>query len=221
MDGRDLSCGAVAGTTVAKNPIKAARRVMTDTPHVLLAGRGADAFVESIGAELATSDYYWTPVERARWQQFRARSEAADRSEPDDDHHGTVGCAALDRHGNLAAGTSTGGLEGKRPGRVGDSPIIGAGTYADNATCAVSCTGVGEEFIRRAIAYDVAARMRYGGATVDEAVAAQFEDRLQQPGTGGLIAIDRRGRIVVQFNTRAMARGLADSSGRVEAALGP
>jgi len=215
MDGRDLSCGGVAAVTMVKNPIKLARRVMTDTKHVLLVGPGADAFAESINAERADADYLWTPRQRERWEKFRAR-----QSEASSDHHGTVGCVALDRHGNLAAGTSTGGLEGKRPGRVGDSPIIGAGTYADNATCAVSCTGVGEEFIRRAIAYDVAARMKYGGASLDEAVAAQFDERLDK-GDGGLIAVDRNGHITIRFNTAAMARGAADSTGRVEAVIGP
>jgi len=215
MDGRDLSCGAVAAVTTVKNPIKLARRVMTDTKHVLLIGSGADAFAEAIDAEQADADYFWTPRQRERWEKFQAR-----KREASSEHHGTVGCVALDRHGNLAAGTSTGGLEGKRPGRIGDSPLIGAGTYADNATCAVSCTGVGEEFIRRAIAYDVAARMKYGGASLDEGVAAQFEERLDK-GDGGLIAVDRNGHITIRFNTAAMARGAADSTGRVEAVIGP
>jgi len=215
MDGRDLSCGAVAGVTIAKNPIKLARGVMTDTKHVLLVGAGADAFAEAIDAEQADADYFWTPRQRKRWEKFRARQR-----EDSSDHHGTVGCVALDRHGNLAAGTSTGGLEGKRPGRVGDSPLIGAGTYADDATCAVSCTGVGEEFIRRAIAYDIAARMKYGGDSLEEAVAVQFEVRLDK-GDGGLIAVSRDGHITIRFNTAAMARGAADSTGRVEAVIGP
>jgi L-asparaginase / beta-aspartyl-peptidase len=215
MDGRNLSCGAVAAVTVAKNPIKLACRVMTDTKHVLLVGAGADAFAESSGAERVAPDYFWTARQRARREKFLERSAA-----PPADHHGTVGCVALDRQGNLAAGTSTGGLEGKRPGRVGDSPLIGAGTYADNATCAVSCTGVGEEFIRRAVAYDIAARMKYGAVTLEEAVVAQFEERLQ-PNDGGLIALNAAGEITIRFNTRAMARALADSTGRCEAIIGP
>jgi beta-aspartyl-peptidase (threonine type) len=214
MDGRNLSCGAVAAATTVKNPIKLARRVMTDTKHVVLVGAGAEEFAASIGAERASADYFWTPRQRARWEKFRQPAAA-----PAADGHGTVGCVALDRHGNLAAGTSTGGLEGKRPGRVGDSPIIGAGTYADNATCAVSCTGIGEEFIRRAIAYDIAARMKYAGASLDEAVGAQFNQRLK-PNDGGLIAVDRTGHITIQFNTAAMARGLADSTDRIEITIG-
>jgi beta-aspartyl-peptidase (threonine type) len=213
MDGRGLSCGAVAAVTTVKNPIKLARRVMSDTKHVLLVGAGADAFAESIDAERADLDYFWTPRERARWEKFRQRNAAPA------DQHGTVGCVALDRQGNLAAGTSTGGLEGKRPGRVGDSPVIGAGTYADNAACAVSCTGIGEEFIRRAIAYDIAARMKYASASLDEAVAAQFNQRLK-PNDGGLIALDRTGHVAIHFNTAAMARGLADSTARLEVTIG-
>jgi beta-aspartyl-peptidase (threonine type) len=215
MDGRDLSCGAAAALTTVKNPIKLARRVMSDTKHVLLVGTGADKFAESIGAERADAEYFWTPRQRARWEKFRQRTAA-----PAADQHGTVGCVALDRQGNLAAGTSTGGLEGKQPGRVGDSPVIGGGTYADNAACAVSCTGIGEEFIRRCIAYDIAARMKYAGASLDDAVAVQFKERLK-PGDGGLISVDREGHIAIGFNTAAMARGLADSAGSLEISVGP
>jgi beta-aspartyl-peptidase (threonine type) len=211
MDGRNLACGAVAAATRTKNPIKVARLVMTKTKHVLLVGAGADAFAAEQGAEMVDPDYFWTPKQRAKWESFR-------RS--DDKNHGTVGCVALDRRGNLAAGTSTGGREGKLPGRVGDTPVVGAGTYADNASCAVSCTGIGEEFIRRAVAYDVPARMRYAGASLKQAVDAQFDERLR-PGDGGLIAVSREGEIVIRFNTPAMARGLADSTGRLEATLGP
>jgi beta-aspartyl-peptidase (threonine type) len=211
MDGRNLACGAVAAATRTKNPIKVARLVMNKTKHVLLVGAGADAFAAQQGAELVDPDYFWTLKQRAKWQTYQRTQEA---------NHGTVGCVALDRHGNLAAGTSTGGREGKLPGRVGDSPVVGAGTYADNTSCAISCTGIGEEFIRRAIAYDVSARMKYAGASIQEAVDAQFDERLR-PGDGGLIALSRDGQIVFRFNTPAMARGLADSTGRLEATLGP
>lgn len=216
MDGRDLSCGAVASVTIVKNPISLARSVMTKTKHVLLVGDGADQFARTCGVELVDDDYFWTDATRARWEKFRTEQ----RGRTNSDHHGTVGCVVRDRQGNLAAGTSTGGMMGKRFGRVGDSPVVGAGTYADNATCAVSCTGTGEEFIRRAVAYDVAARMRYAGAALKDAVASQFDQRLKA-GDGGIIAVDRDGRIALQSNTRWMARGCADSTGRLEAELGP
>ncbi len=198
-------------------------------------GQGADALAGSLGVERVDASYFWTSRQRTRWEQFKARAAAAegesDAGEAGDDqstnqrkdkaaeHHGTVGCVALDSEGHLAAATSTGGMEGKLPGRIGDSPIIGAGTYADDATCAVSCTGTGEEFIRRAIAYDIAARMKYASASLGDAVAAQFDERLKA-GDGGLIAVDRRGQVIMQFNTLAMARGVADSTGRLEAVLG-
>jgi beta-aspartyl-peptidase (threonine type) len=227
MDGRNLACGAVAGASAVKNPVKLARAVMTESKHVMLIGEGADAFAKSHGLELVSPEYFWTPRQRERLQKWQARHADATRAaqgeeEPEsiEEHHGTVGCVALDRDGRLAAATSTGGLEGKLRGRIGDSPVIGAGTYADDAACAVSCTGVGEEFIRRAIAYDVAARMRYAGATLDEAVAAQFDERLR-PNDGGLIAVGRDGQIVIRFNTAKMARAAADSTGRQEATLGP
>jgi L-asparaginase / beta-aspartyl-peptidase len=222
MDGRNLACGAVAGVSTVKNPAKLARIVMQDTKHVMLIGKDADEFAKSRGVELVSPEYFWSPRQQARWKAFQEKGAPA-ASAPAataEEHHGTVGCVALDRDGHLAAATSTGGLEGKLPGRIGDSPIIGAGTYADDTTCAASCTGVGEEFIRRAIAYDVAARMRYAGATLDEAVAAQFEERLR-PNDGGLIAVDRRGRIVIRFNTAKMARAAADATGRLEAIVGP
>ena len=224
MDGRSLACGAVAGVSTVKNPIKLARAVMGETKHVMLIGEGADAFAKSQQLEPVDDEYFWTPRQRERLKKWRARHAAqsnSDSEEPEDaDHHGTVGCVALDREGHLAAATSTGGLEGKLPGRIGDSPVIAAGTYADDATCAVSCTGVGEEFIRRAIAYDIAARMRYGEAALEQAVAAQFDERLR-PDDGGLIAVSGEGRVVIRFNTPMMARGAADSTGRFEATLGP
>ena len=154
MDGKTRACGAVAGVTATRNPINLARLVMTETPHVLLAGPGADQFAEQQKVPRVTPDYF---LSKARFPE----------SEP---HFGTVGCAVLDSHGNLAAGTSTGGTSKKLPGRVGDSPIVGAGTYAANDTCAVSGTGVGEEYIRNSVAYDVAARMRYANQSIEDAV---------------------------------------------------
>jgi beta-aspartyl-peptidase (threonine type) len=220
MRGEDLSAGAVAAVSIVKNPISLARRVMTDTKHVLLTGEGAHEFAREIGAELVSPDYFWTEKTRAEWKAVQPpesteRRSSQLRSNDDGDHYGTVGCVALDRHGNLAAGTSTGGLKMKRFGRVGDSPIIGAGTYADNHACAVSGTGVGELFIRNAVAYDIAARIRYQGASLQDAVQVQVDERLPKE-TAGLIALGPTGEIVAAFNTAAMPRGLADSSRRFE-----
>jgi beta-aspartyl-peptidase (threonine type) len=221
MNGRNLACGAVAGVSTVKNPVKLARIVMQETRHVMLIGADADKFATSHGVDIVAPEYFWAPRQQERWKAFQAKAKAAAApAAAADDHHGTVGCVALDRDGHLAAATSTGGLEGKLPGRIGDSPIIAAGTYADDATCAVSCTGVGEEFIRRAIAYDVAARMRYGAASLEDAVNAQFDERLR-PGDGGLIAIDHSGRISIRFNTAKMARAWADSTGVLRATFGP
>ncbi len=228
MDGRTKACGAVAAITVAKNPIVMARAVMTETRHVLLAADGADAFAREAGAELVDRDYFVTPGQRARWEEAKVKAaggEGADATGGDgaplreSDRIGTVGCVALDADGNLAAGTSTGGLLMKKFGRVGDSPIVGAGTYADNTTCAVSCTGVGEEFIRNAIAHDIHSRLKYRGEPLREAVAAQLREVLK-PGQGGIIALGADGEIVMDFNTGGMACGAADSAGRFEVRWG-
>jgi L-asparaginase / beta-aspartyl-peptidase len=220
MRGEDLAAGAVAAVSIVKNPISLARRVMTDTKHVLLTGDGAHEFAREVGAELVPPDYFWTERTRAEWKAAQSptpdeRQSSQLRNTEEADHYGTVGCVALDRHGNLAAGTSTGGLKMKRFGRVGDSPIVGAGTYADNHTCAVSGTGVGELFIRNAVAYDIAARIRYSGASLQDAVQVQVDKRLPRE-TAGLIALGPTGEIVAAFNTAAMPRGIADSSGRLE-----
>jgi L-asparaginase / beta-aspartyl-peptidase len=214
MDGRDRSCGAVAGVQTVKNPISLARLVMTETRHVLLAGPGADRFAKEMNVELVDQQYFTTPFQRKRFEE-----RAKPQPEKKDKHMGTVGCVALDKHGNLAAGTSTGGVSNKKFGRVGDSPIVGAGTYADNGTCAVSCTGVGEHFIRHAIAHDVHTRMAYRSDSVEDAVHHVLHTTLQ-PNTGGLIAVSKDGRIVLDFNTVGMARAAADSTGRFEVQLG-
>ncbi|MCA9120216.1 MAG: isoaspartyl peptidase/L-asparaginase [Planctomycetaceae bacterium] len=214
MDGRDRSCGAVAGVTTVKSPISLARLVMQDTRHVLLSGDGADQFAKVKGVELVDQAYFWTQRRYDAWQR-------AKQQQPDD-HKGTVGCVALDRNGNLAAGTSTGGLTNKLYGRVGDSPIVGAGTFADNKTCAVSCTGVGENFIRNAIAYDVSARLAYKQQPVEEAVREILTQTLDvtKNGQGGIIAVTHDAKITMQFNTGAMARAAADSSGLLVVELG-
>ena len=223
MDGKDLSCGAVAGVTTAKNPISLARRVMTETRHVLLSGSGADQFAKEQKVELVENDYFHTEAARKAWERSQARKREQSSTLLSEDHDGiikgTVGCVALDKHGNLAAATSTGGLTNKQFGRIGDSPIVGAGTYADNATCAVSCTGVGEEYIRRAIAYDVAAQMRYADKSIEAAADEILTKRLAK-GTGGIIAVDKDGRITMQFNTGGMPRAAADSKGRYEVLWG-
>lgn len=209
MDGKNLACGAVAGVTRVKNPIALARRVMSETKHVLLAGPGADKFAEQQQLPLVGPDYflsrYEQPIEPAldRFQQ---------------PHFGTVGCVVLDAAGNLAAGTSTGGTSKKLPGRVGDSPIVGAGTYAANDTCAVSGTGIGEEYIRHSVAHDVAAQMRYAGRSLTDSIDEIMTVRLQ-PDVGGLIAVSHLGEIVMQHNTPGMSCGAADSEGRFETSL--
>jgi beta-aspartyl-peptidase (threonine type) len=214
MDGRDRACGAVAGVKTVKNPISLARLVMQETRHVLLSGEGADEFAKVQGVDLVDQQYYWTQRRYDAWQRVK-RQQA-------DDHKGTVGCVALDTHGDLAAGTSTGGLTNKLFGRIGDSPIVGAGTFADNKTCAVSCTGVGENFIRNAIAYDVSARMAYKQQPVEEAVREILTQTLDasKNGQGGIIVVTHDGKITMQFNTGAMARASADSTGQLLIALG-
>lgn len=219
MDGRDRSVGAVGGVRTIKNPISLARRVMTKTRHILLATEGAEQFADGFAddpmIERVPNDYFSTEYRRAQLDKAQKELRHQDR-----DKMGTVGCVALDMQGNLAAATSTGGLNNKKFGRLGDSPIPGAGTYADNATCAVSCTGVGEDFIRGAIAYDMSARVKYQGQTIEEAAASILaertpDDELYQV-RGGIIAVSRDGSIVMQFNTEGMARAAADSTGRRE-----
>jgi L-asparaginase / beta-aspartyl-peptidase len=221
MDGRSKACGAVAGVSRIKNPIGAARLVMEKTRHVLLAGRGAERFVKSEGIKLVKSEYFWSERQRSRWDASQKQKPNGSKpsSNASGDSKGTVGCVVFDSKGNLAAGTSTGGLSFKMPGRIGDSPIIGAGTYADNATCAVSCTGTGEEYIRHAIAFHVSARMEYTKDSVSEAVHFVLTKKLKR-GDGGIIAVDRNGQITMQNTTQGMARAAADSKGRFEVSLG-
>ncbi len=211
MDGRTKACGAVAGVTTVKNPISLARLVMTKTRHVLLAADGAERFATEMKVDREKQGYFSTERQRRSWLKRRKDSK--------DNHMGTVGCVALDTHGNLAAGTSTGGLTNKKYGRIGDSPIVGAGTYADNETCAVSCTGIGEHFIRHAVAYDVSARMAYQSVSVKDSVQAVIHKTLK-PGYGGIIAVGHDGSIWMDFNTQVMARAAADSGERFEVHLG-
>ena len=213
MEGKNKRCGAVASVKTVKNPISLARLVMNKTRHVLFAGEGAEKLADEMKVERVENSYFSTPERFEELQ--RARAKQPDRERP----QGTVGCVALDKHGNLAAGTSTGGLTNKMFGRVGDSPIIGAGTYADNATCAVSCTGTGEEFIRNAVAFDLSAQMAYRQTSLAAAMENVLTEKLAK-GIGGIIGVDRNGNISMQFNTPGMSRAAADSNGRREVKIG-
>lgn len=207
MRGSDLNAGAVAGVTTIKNPITAARAVMENSPHVMLSGKGAEEFASTQKLELVKPEYFQTDDRRRSLQRYLKKQGAISDTSWQDSKMGTVGCVVLDSHGNLAAGTSTGGMTGKRYGRIGDSPIIGAGTYADNQTCAISCTGHGEYFIRYAVAHDVSARMAYGGASLEEAAETIImEVLLEAGGDGGLIGVDKEGNVVMPFNTDGMFR---------------
>ncbi len=229
MDGRNLGAGAVASVTVIKNPITAARAVMEKTKHVLLAGRGAEVFASKAGLDIVDPSYFWT---ERRWQQIQkvwdreaaeragdkkvSRLDDADTREP----WGTVGAIALDADGNLAAATSTGGRSNKMYGRVGDSPIVGAGTYAENGVCAVSGTGEGEYFIRYAACHDIAALMKYKGLPVEAAAALVIQEKLKKAGgEGGVIALDAHGNFTAPYNTPGMFRGYATRDGQTKVML--
>jgi beta-aspartyl-peptidase (threonine type) len=200
MDGKTLNAGAVANVTTIKNPISAARRVMEESPHVMLIKEGAEKFAQEQGLEIVDPSWFftqrnWDALQRAKENELKEKT-------------GTVGCVALDKSGNIAAGTSTGGMTNKKFGRVGDAPIIGAGTYADNSTCGVSATGHGEFFIRNVVAYDISARMKYLNETLETAADDIINNKLKAIGAnGGVIAMDKNGNIAMPFNTSAMFRG--------------
>ncbi len=239
MDGSTLNAGAVAGVTTVKNPISLARKVMTESEHVLLSGNGAEEFAASLNdekIEIVENKYFFTQnrydgLQRVlkREQQIKDDSQASHfRAMPElnqnectktafqlqledpyfkDSKYGTVGCVALDKNGNIAAGTSTGGMTNKKYGRIGDSPIIGSGTYANNATCGVSSTGHGEYFIRAQVAFDISALMEYGGMTLEQATEEVIQKKLVDlGGTGGIVAVDHLGNISMEFNTAGMYR---------------
>ena len=216
MDGATRQAGAVAGVKRVPHPIELARLIMERSPHVMMVGDGAEAFAQQQGMALVPNDSFYTDRRRAQLERIRQEEGASGAAEGEapDKKHGTVGAVALDQAGNLAAATSTGGMTNKRYGRVGDSPIIGAGTYADNETCAVSATGHGEYFIRGVIAHDIAAMMRYGGLSLQEAADAAIMEKLTEAGgTGGVIALDREGNVAMPFNTPGMYRGYVDAEG--------
>jgi beta-aspartyl-peptidase (threonine type) len=211
MDGRDLSCGAIAGARTVKNPISLARLVMTKTPHVFLVGEGVEKFADDMKVERVSQDYFFVQRRYDQWQEaLKQEKEEKDRD--------TVGAVALDVHGNLAAATSTGGMTNKRWGRVGDVPVIGAGTYANNRTAAISATGVGEQFIRNAVAHDISALVEYRGMSVRQAAEEVVHRKLKKD-DGGVIAVGRDGSIALVFNSEGMYRGAADSQGRFEVAI--
>jgi beta-aspartyl-peptidase (threonine type) len=227
MEGKDRRAGAVAGVSVIKNPISAARAVMEKSPHVLLAGRGAELFATRVGLEIVDPSYFWT---LQRWNELKKALEEEEKQKRTGrqgserphgvPHYGTVGAVALDRAGNLAAGTSTGGMTNKRPGRIGDSPIVGAGTYADNEACGVSATGHGEFFIRYAVAHDIVALMKYKGLSVEKAADLVINDKLRKVGgEGGVIALDSHGHVAMPFNSEGMYRGYITQDGTVQLAI--
>jgi beta-aspartyl-peptidase (threonine type) len=218
MDGSTLACGAVAGVRTVKNPVSLARLVMTKTAHVLLMGDGAEEFATAMGVERVPNEWFDTAARRRAWERMR-REQGGTAQVPrrPRDGHGTVGCVARDRQGRLAAATSTGGLTGKKWGRVGDTPVLGAGNWADG-TAAVSGTGTGEEFIRHAVARTVAARMQFAGESLAAAVDAVVFHTLRKD-DGGVIAVDRAGNLSAAYNSEGMYRGLADANGRFEVAV--
>ena len=220
MDGKTLDAGAVSLITGIKNPVSLARDVMDKTDHVFLAGEGAMRFANSVGYKLEGPEYFYDEHRYQQWQNIKdSDTFQLDHSMKKEGKFGTVGAVACDKEGNVAAATSTGGMTNKRWGRVGDSPMIGVGNYANNKTCAVSCTGSGEFFIRGVVAYDVSCLMEYKGMTVEEATNEVINKRiLEIGGDGGLIAVDAKGNIAMTFNTEGMYRGFKTShhDGRVE-----
>ena len=216
MDGRTLAAGAVSGLRHIRNPIDLARLVMDQSPHVMLVGTGAEDFARSHGIELVSNEYFRTP---ARQRQLERNLSGAVSRENELEAFGTVGAVALDSAGNLAAATSTGGMTGKRWGRVGDSPIIGAGTYASNASCAVSATGHGEYFIRTVVAHDICAQVEYLKIPLAQATGNVLGKMKKLGGNGGVIAVDRSGAVALDFNSEGMFRGVRTSDGRREVSI--
>ncbi len=223
MDGSNLAAGGIAGVRNIKNPIKLAKEVMLHSGHVFLSGSGASEFALNQGIEMAPDEYFfnksrydqWIEIRDSDFYQLDHKEDNLKGPLPNTDHKfGTVGAVACDIHGNLAAGTSTGGMTNKRFGRIGDSPVIGAGTYANNKTCGISCTGHGEYFLRAVVAYDVSCLMEYRGLSLKEACATVVKDKLVKfGGEGGLIAVDAQGNFDFCFNSAGMYRGMRNSKG--------
>jgi beta-aspartyl-peptidase (threonine type) len=225
MDGKTLKAGAVAGVTIVKNPINLARAVMEKSEHVMLAGEGAELFAKQNGIELVDPAYFYTEERYKSLLKAKEKerielnhSDGASLYDPyvKDHKFGTVGCVALDKNGNLAAGTSTGGMTNKKWGRIGDTPIIGAGTYANNNTCGVSSTGWGEFFIRNVVAYDISALMEYKGLSLEDAAKEVIQKKLTKlGGDGGIVAMDKNGNITMEFNTAGMYRASINTKGEL------
>lgn len=224
MDGKTLNAGAVAGVKDVKSPIELAAKVMTDSEHVMLSGFGASVFAKEKGLEIVDPSYFYTErrfqslqrvLDRERKKETKTESAFYD-SDIKNSKFGTVGCVALDRAGNIAAGTSTGGMTNKRWGRIGDAPIIGSGTYANNKTCGVSSTGWGEYFIRSQVAYDISAQMEYQGKSLKQATTDVIQNKLTNlGGTGGVVALDHLGNMSFEFNTSGMYRASMDEEGNL------
>ena len=215
MEGKTLKAGAVAAVKDIKNPIKAARAVLDKSEHVMLNGAGASEFAKKQGLELVSNDYFYTEKRLKSIQEILKK----EREESTNDKHGTVGCVALDEFGNIAAGTSTGGMNNKKYGRIGDSPIIGAGTYANNITGGFSCTGHGEYFIRLAFSRDISALMEYKKLTIRDACREEVRKLTQMGGTGGVVGLDGNGNVAMEFNTSGMFRGYIKSTGEKQVAI--
>ncbi len=220
MNGLDKSCGAVAGVSSIRNPVSLARAVMEKTEHVLLIGKGAEDFAKAQNFTLETDDYFFDSFRFEQWQQARVSGKIQLDHTEEDKKFGTVGAVAFDKKGNLAAATSTGGMTNKKFGRVGDTPIIGAGTYANNQTCAISCTGHGEFFMKQLVAYDISCLMEYKGYSLEDACDIVVQKKLKDiGGEGGLIAIDSKGNICLPFNSAGMYRGFVKGNSEVEVAI--
>ncbi len=212
MCGKTLGAGAVAGISGIKNPVRLAKLIMLQSEHVMLTGKGAEAFAATLGLETADEAYFYNDFRYQQWQELKGSDTM--QLDHKDKKFGTVGAVALDVQGNLAAATSTGGMTNKKFGRVGDTPIIGAGTYANNSTCAISCTGHGELFIRAVVAYDISCLMEYKGLSLEEACNVVVHEKLVNiQGEGGLIAIDKHGNIALTFNSEGMYRAFKKSKG--------
>ncbi len=222
MDGKTLVAGAVSAVKNIRNPVELAYAVMTQSPHVMLIGQGANDFAASIGMKTEPDEYFFSQFRHDQWQKVRESEQTAldHNISIEDKKFGTVGAAACDMQGNIAAATSTGGMTNKQWGRVGDSSIIGAGTYANNSTCAISCTGHGEMFIRAVAAYDVSCLMEYRGLSLQEAMNIVVNDKLMKiDGEGGMVGVDANGNAAMLFNSEGMYRGMRSSDGKSEVAI--
>ncbi|MBB5703222.1 isoaspartyl peptidase/L-asparaginase-like protein (Ntn-hydrolase superfamily) [Ochrobactrum daejeonense] len=220
MDGATRACGAISGICGPRNPVLAARAIMEQTEHVFLAGQGAKRFCETAGLEMVAPDWFSTEQRRKALHDEMARRESGASDDGDPARkHGTVGAVALDRFGHLAAATSTGGMTAKTPGRVGDSPVIGAGTWADDRTAALSATGHGEYFIRWAVGHEIDARMRWAGQSLEEAAGNVVRELGEIGGSGGLVAVDRQGNISLPFNSPGMYRAWCGADGTIHTGI--